>query len=126
MGNSQDLPGASDSPNDIGVANGVHYLILHSVLATYFPVDHLVGFLMNVMTHPQMLALQRFLLGSERIFLDHSMLLTRTSFPGAPWHSHHCVSGPSPYDDSGPCASTAEYDRQPNTLLCLCYPNGFR
>ena len=33
VGNSQSIPGASQSPNPAGVANGAHYLRLHSVLS---------------------------------------------------------------------------------------------
>ena len=73
-------------------------------------------FLMQVMLHPQMMQLQRGLLGAEQIFFDHSQLLTRTDYPGGAWHSH----GGVPTDNCGPCASLEEYDQQPNLLLCLC------
>jgi hypothetical protein len=79
-------------------------------------------FLMQVMLHPQMMQLQRGLLGAEQIFFDHSQLLTRTDYPGGAWHSH----GGVPTDNCGPCESIEEYDQQPNLLLCLCYPNGFK
>ena len=73
---------------------------------------------MNWLTHPQMLALQRQLLGTtaDRLYFDHSQLLTRTKYPGGQWHSHGCGH---PYDDCGPCTSLEEYDAQPNTILNL-------
>jgi hypothetical protein len=37
VGNSQSIPGASQSPNPAGVANGAHHLRLHSVLSECVP-----------------------------------------------------------------------------------------
>ena len=57
-------------------AAGVLTLRLHSVFAEYFPAGHL-PFLADVLTHPDMLALQRLCLGSETVYFDHNQLLSR-------------------------------------------------
>ena len=129
VGNSQKVPGASQQPSEIGLATGAHYLRRHSVLSEYFPPGHHKT-IMNWLTHPQMLSLQRQLLGTtaDRLYFDHAQLLTRTRYPGGQWHSHRCQeqAGESPYDDCGPCASLEEYDAQPNTILNLiCKSSSF-
>ena len=114
LGGSQQVPQATD-------AAGVRTLRLHSVFAEYFPAGHL-PFLADVLTHPDMLALQRLCLGSDAVYFDHSQLLSRRAgYAGGSWHSHRIGAG----CDSG-AVEPAEYDRQPNLLLTLCYLNGFR
>jgi hypothetical protein len=114
IGGSQQVPQADDDA-------GVLTLRVHSVFAEYFPAGH-VPFLMNVLTHPQMLQLQRQCLGSESIYFDHNQLLTRSGgYPGNSWHSHRIGAG---RDNCG-MAELAEYRAQPNTNLTLCYPEGF-
>ena len=100
---------------------GVRTLRKHSVFSEYFPAGH-VPFLMNVLTHPQLLELQRMCLGSDDVYFDHNQLLTRPpGFPGGNWHSHVIGGG----TDSCSVASLSEYKAQPNTNLTLCYPQGF-
>jgi hypothetical protein len=114
LGGSQELPQSDDV--------GVQTLRQHSVLAEYFPAGH-VEFLMNVLTHPQMLRLQRMCLGCEDIYFDHNQLLTRRGgYPGGAWHSHSLGGG---RDNCG-IADLTEYRNQPNTNLTLCYPQGFK
>ena len=92
----------------------------HSVFAEYFPAGH-VPYLMNVLTHPQMLALQRLCLESEDIYFDHNQLLTRApSYDGGGWHCHRIGAG----HDEGP-ADIDAYRLQPNSNLNICYPQGF-
>ena len=44
---------------------------------------------MDVLTHPQMLHLQRTLLGGPHVLLDHNSLLNRKGgYEGSGWHSH--------------------------------------
>ena len=101
-------------------AAGVRTLRLHSVFAEYFPSGHL-PFLADVLTHPDMLALQRLCLGSDAVYFDHNQLLSRPGgYPGGHWHSHKIGAG----CDSGTVLPD-EYDRQANFLLTLCYLNGF-
>ena len=77
---------------------------------------------MNVLTHPQMLQLQRMSLGSDAIYFDHNQLLTRPpGYPGGAWHSHKVGGGA---DNCG-VASLSDYQAQPNFNLTLCYPQGF-
>ena len=77
---------------------------------------------MNVLTHPQMLQLQRMSLGSDAIYFDHNQLLTRPpGYPGGAWHSHKVGAGA---DNCG-AANLSEYQAQPNFNLTLCYPQGF-
>ena len=114
IGGSQKAPQSTDEA-------GVKTLRQHSVFAEYFPAGH-VPYLMNVLTHPQMLQLQRMSLGSDDIYFDHNQLLTRPpGYPGGAWHSHKIGGGA---DNCG-VASLSEYQAQPNFNLTLCYPQGF-
>jgi|GEM_PF-548460 hypothetical protein len=114
LGGSQAVPQKTDEA-------GVRTLRQHSLFAEYFPAGH-IPFLMNVLTHPQMLQLQRMCLGCEAIYFDHNQLLSRPGgYPGGPWHSHKIGGGK---DDCG-SASLDQYKAQPNALLTLCYPQGF-
>ena len=112
-GNSQKAPQKDDEA-------GVLTLRHHSVFAEYFPAGH-VPYLMNVLTHPQMLALQQLCLGSEDIYFDHNQLLTRApGYDGGGWHCHRIGAG----HDEGP-ADIDAYRLQPNSNLTICYPQGF-
>lgn len=114
LGNSQQIPQRDDEA-------GVITLRRHSVFAEYFPAGH-VPYLMDVLTHPQMLALQRLCLDSDAVYFDHNQLLTRAAgYPGGAWHSHKIGAG----NDDGSIASPATYRAQANANLCLCYPQGF-
>jgi len=112
-GNSQKAPQKDDEA-------GVLTLRHHSVFAEYFPAGH-VPYLMNVLTHPQMLALQQLCLESEDIYFDHNQLLTRApGYDGGGWHCHRIGAG----HDEGP-ADIDAYRLQPNSNLTICYPQGF-
>ncbi len=114
LGNSQAVPQKDD-------ATGVKTLRQHSVFAEYFPAGH-VPFLMDVLTHPQMLQLHRMCLACDTVYFDHNQLLSRSGgYAGCPWHSHRIGGG---YDNCG-VASPEEYKAQPNAVLTLCYPQGF-
>ncbi len=113
-GGSQKAPQKTDEA-------GVLTLRRHSVFTEYFPAGH-VPFLMDVLTHPHMLQLQRLCLGTEAVYFDHNQLLTRPpGYAGGGWHSHKIGAG----RDCGPINDLAEYQAQPNTNLTLCYPQGF-
>lgn len=115
LGGSQAIPHQTD-------AAGGRTLRHHSVFAEYFPAGH-VPFMMNVLTHPHMLELQRMCLGCDSIFFDHNQLLSRPGgYAGGSWHSHHTGAR---YDGRG-TATLAEYDAQANANLTLCYLNGFK
>lgn len=114
IGWSQQVPQSDDEA-------GVLTLRVHSVFAEYFPAGH-VPFLMNVLTHPQMLQLQRLCLDSDNIYFDHNQLLTRPGgYPGNGWHCHPIGAG---RDNCG-IADLTDYRTQPNTNLTICYPEGF-
>ena len=114
LGGSQAVPQRTDEA-------GVLTLRRHSVFAEYFPAGH-VPFLMNVLTHPQMLQLQRMCLGGADIYFDHNQLLTRSGgYPGGAWHGHEIGGGA----DDGAMVSLETYRAQPNTNLTLCYLQGF-
>ena len=66
LGGSQILPQSDDRA-------GVKALRQHSVLAEYFPAGH-ISFLMNVLTHPQMLQLQQMCLLYQMAKLMHLRL----------------------------------------------------
>ena len=113
------LGGSQQVPQKTDVA-GVRTLRLHSVFAEYFPSGHL-PFLADVLTHPEMLALQRLCLGSDAVYFDHNQLLSRPpGYAGGHWHSHRIGA-----DCDRGTVLPEEYDRQPNFLLTLCYLNGF-
>ena len=114
IGGSQQVPQSDDSAGVLTLRN-------HSVFAEYFPAGHL-PFLMDVLTHPKMLALQRMALGTHDIFFDHNQLLTRPGgYSGGSWHSHKIGGG---HDDCG-TADLNTYRAQPNAVLNICYPEGF-
>ena len=97
----------------------------HGLFVDHFSAGHL-PFLMDVLTHPQMLQLQRTLLGCSHVLLDHNSLLSRKAgYEGGAWHSHSMNSqnwNPmGPMDGGTPC-SPQEYDAQPNFILNLVYP----
>ena len=57
---------------------------------------------MDVLTHPQMLHLQKLCLGTEAVYFDHNQLLTRPpGYAGGGWHSHKIGAG---YDRKAPPA----------------------
>ena len=57
----------------------------HGLFIDHFSAGHL-PFLMDVMTHPQMLGLQKKLLGTEHVLLDHNSLLNRKGgYAGGGW-----------------------------------------
>jgi len=114
------LGGSQAVPQETDVA-GVRTLRHHSVFAEYFPAGHL-PYMMNVLTHPHMLQLQRMCLGCEAVYFDHNQLLSRPGgYEGGHWHSHEMGSR---YDNRG-VATVDEYDAQANAILTLCYLNGF-
>ena len=114
LGGSQQVPQVNDE-------EGVKTLRQHSVFAEYFPAGH-VTFLMNLLTHPQMLQVQRMCLDCHDIYFDHNQLLTRPGgYPGNKWHSHEIGGG----KDNCGVASLSEYRAQPNAIITLCYPQGF-
>jgi hypothetical protein len=118
-------------PNRSDIA-GVSTLRRHAVLPEYFPAGH-VPFVMQITTHPDMLALQRLCLGSSEIFFGQSQLsnvkpgthhLRDPSNSG--WHSHW-TGGGQDGDDGVPsvCPDPAEYMAGNLQNLTLSYPNGF-
>ena len=114
------LGGSQKTPQKTDIA-GVRTLRVHSVFAEYFPAGH-VPFLMNVITHPQMLQLQRICLGRDEVYFDHNQLLNRPAgYAGGPWHSHRLHDN----NDQSGVATIEEYDAQANFNLTLCYPDGF-
>ncbi len=114
LGGSQRVPQGDDSA-------GVLTLRQHSLFAEYFSAGH-VAYLMNLLTHPQMLDLQRLCLRTDSLYFDHNQMLTRApGYTGGGWHSHRIGGG---FDDVGP-VDIDDYRRQPNINLTLCYPQGF-
>ena len=100
----------------------------HGIFIDHFSAGHL-PFLMDVMTHPQMLQLQRSLLGCEHVLVDHNSLLNRKAgYQGGAWHSHSMNSknwAPMQDLDNGRPVAPEVYDQQPNFVLNLVYPEGF-
>ena len=110
LGGCQRVPQANDEA-------GVKTLRQHSVFAEYFPSGH-VTFLMNVLTHPQMLELQRMTLGSDDIYFDHNQLLNRPAgYPGGAWHSHRIGGGGGQLWHCFPVRVRDTAKFQPHTLL---------
>ena len=74
-------------------------------------------FLRDLVTHPQMIALHQLMLGPE-IRYDHSTLISRRSFAGQHWHSHHYIE-----DNAG--VTIAPGGAQTRVVRSLLYPRGF-
>jgi hypothetical protein len=114
LGGSQLVPQADDEA-------GVKTLRQHSLFAEYFSAGH-IDYLMDLLTHPQMLELQRLCLVADMVYFDHNQLLNRApGYKGGGWHSHLIGGG---YDNAG-AVGIEDYRRQPNANLTLCYPQGF-
>ena len=65
---------------------GVITLKRHGVLPEYFPAAD-VGYLMEVLTHPDMRGLHERLLGGSSVFVDHHSMLNRPAgYCGQPFH----------------------------------------
>ena len=103
---------------------GTKTLKNNGLFVDHFSAVHL-PFLMDVLTHPQMLQLQRSLLGSPNVLLDHNSLLNRKGgYEGGGWHSHSMNSKNwSPMDeyDDGTPTTPGLYDQQPvRTPATMC------
>ena len=124
--------GARDSKDGTSVYNSAHTSIFEGsdfvglrtdkrapFLHGFCPESFVPGydpFMLNVLTHPQMLALQTQMLGSD-IRLDHNTCMNRKEgFPGQDWHTHAYSE-----DGLGPT------NRAPTLGLVrnLLYPGGF-
>jgi hypothetical protein len=133
VGNSQSIHSQTVPPELRGTTQhrnmaGELLLRRHSVIPEYFPCGH-DPFLMEALTHDDMLALHCMLFGCARASLrfDHCQLFNRPAdHRGVTWHSH--VAG-GRWDAAQGArrgrVSPAEYQRQHNVIFCLCYPDGF-
>ena len=94
----------------------------HGIFIDHFSAGHL-PFLMDVLTHQQMLQLQRALLGCEHVLLDHNSLLNRKGgYQGGGWHSHSMNSKSwapmTEFDDGQPV--TPELYLLRIIHMCIC------
>jgi hypothetical protein len=116
--------GARDSSTKPGLFDGSDFIGLQEDrraphMQGFCPEAFACGYdpmLLNAFTHPQMLALQRQMLGSELRF-DHCLVFNRKAgFPGGMWHSHA-------YTQDGQGQTT----RNPplGEVRNLLYPEGF-
>ena len=101
---------------------GVRTLRQH-VIPEYFPIGH-VPYLMFVMCHPQMLALQRLCFSCDSRDLFFGQVNLNSKLPGhagGGWHSHWTGGG-----TGGPnlASSPQEYMRENVQNLNLTYPRG--
>lgn len=116
LGNSQAV--SSGTP---GSETGVPLLRRMSVVPEYFPPGH-QPFLMEAMTHPEMLSLHSRLLGGDSVRFDHSQLFTRPAgHSGSAWHSH-VIGGDW---DEGGAVTPEEYRAMNNVVFSIVYPQGF-
>eukprot|EP01052_Picozoa_sp_SAG31_P025434 SAG31_NODE_2229_length_6145_cov_2.651009_1_plen_502_part_00 len=124
LGQSQVLPDAWPRADPESEATGSRAMRQHSILPEFFPAGH-DAYLMHVLCHPQMLALQRMLLDREEIYFCHNQLLNRRAgYPGGAWHSHPIGRDCGGRRRRPPAQSTQEYMDQPNCVVNLCYPEG--
>lgn len=102
------------------------------VMKGYQPESFVAGYepyIMFCLTHPQMMAVHKLMLGPE-VRLDHNTLLFRKEgFPGQNWHSHAHHEGRA--RGEGPKATGDVVnmpDLQPDLGLVrtLIYPEGFK
>ncbi len=120
-----------EANNQEAVANGTHFGsgVLRDTRSVRWPKG--LGFfpehcpilhddwLLECMTHPQMIALHQTLLGSPEIRFDHNTLLSRRRFIGQHWHSHNYVE-----DNYGP--TTEPGGAKLRLCRSLLYPDGFK
>ena len=88
------------------------------IFPEHCPILH-DDWLLEAMTHPQMIALHQALLGSAEVRFDHNTLLSRRAFIGQHWHSHNYVE-----DNCGP--TTTPGGARLRLCRSLLYPDGFR
>ena len=82
-----------------------------------------VEYLAFVLTHPQMLALQKKVLHTDELFFCTSQLNNKApGYPGGGWHSHPMGGG---FDQQG-LISPRDYLRGNLCALTLAYPDGFQ
>jgi hypothetical protein len=97
---------------------------LHGILPEYFPPAH-VGYLMEVMFHPDLIALHRLCLDCHEVYYELAQLLSKApGDAGGGWHSH---PGGGEMDDKRVVnrAALEEYKQQNRVNLVLAYPQGF-
>ena len=74
------------------------------------------GAMMGLLTHPQMLEIQRMLLGPRPLHDHNTMLSRKEGFCGQNWHSH-----PYTHNNQGASVLTPAFTLVRNLL----YPSGF-
>jgi hypothetical protein len=114
LGGAQMLPQSDDG-------RGVRTLRRHGVLPEYCMFAH-VPYLAFVLTHPQMLQLQKRLLRTDQLYFCTSQLNNKSpGYQGGGWHSHPMGGG---FDQQGPIGPE-EYFQGNLCAITLAYPNGF-
>ena len=105
---------------------GVRTLRCHGVIAEYFPIGH-VPYLMEVMSHPQMLALQRlcFNCPKEDLFFGQVNLNSKKpGHEGGGWHSHWTGGGTDGVGQPNIAGSVEDFMQENLQNLNLTYPAG--
>ena len=115
LGSGQFIPQSTDE-------TGVRTLRQNGVLPEYCCFAH-VAYLAFVLTHPQMLALQRLVLGSEPYFGTSQLNNKAPGYSGGGWHSHPIGGG---IDSLPMTRDLAEYHSGSLCSLTLAYPEGFQ
>eukprot|EP01048_Picozoa_sp_COSAG05_P005937 COSAG05_NODE_367_length_10739_cov_10.311842_5_plen_372_part_00 len=110
--------------------NGLLLLRQMCVLPEYFPPAH-DGHMMRCLFHPEILDLQRRLLGANAIYIDNIQLSNKVApYDGGGWHVHGTGLAGSGHvhaeqcDNTGLCADVKQYMAQPCICLMLVYPEG--
>lgn len=91
------------------------YPVLQGFTPESFPAGY-DGAMMGLLTHPQMLQIQRMLLGPRPLHDHNTMLSRKEGFSGQHWHSH-----PYTHDNAGPSVLLPKFTLVRN----LVYPGGF-
>ena len=106
-------------PSDTANAQRVKAMRHQGLIPEYFAAGH-DSWLLSVITHPQMVALQQLLLNSAEVRFQHNNLLTRSQGnSGSRWHCHRLHQPHE--DDAGPTSTPSPL----GVVLNLCYPDGF-
>lgn len=120
IGTTQAWPQSTDEA-------GVRSLRAHGVISEYFPIGH-VPYLMQICTHPQMIALQQLCMATPRerqiLFGQVNLNSKRAGYSGGGWHSHWTGGGTDGLGKPNLCTDPAEYMQQNLQTLNLTYPAG--
>jgi hypothetical protein len=103
------------TPHGAAVGHQMSKRVLDSYPPESFPAGY-DGGMMGLLTHPQMIELNKMMLGPRPLYDHHTMLSRKAGFGGQHWHTH-----PYTEDDEGLSATIPAQ----SLIRNLIYPDGF-